>query len=432
MIRALRTPPPTLAIVAIAGLGIGCSWLVSPPGAEAESPLRLLLLLCLVTAAIIAHWFPIHIRIGTKVYMVTVVLYLLAVLITPSLAVTGAAVAILVGEISVSSRTGNFPSDIANQTARMAIGVLLASLLAHLGLGLNSVELLFLTGAAVLLWAVDMVTSPFVYAPITGEPVRQIIMTTVKGAGPPEAAQVVVGLILGIAAIRQPLILSVGVVPIALVYIACKSTKEVHAGTRQILEIMADTVDMRDPYTGGHSRRVADLTRQILRELHKSGPEVDLTIAAARVHDIGKIAIPDRILLKDKALTPQEWEIMASHPERGAELLLRYPDFARGAEMIRHHHEAWDGSGYPHALHRTEIPFGARVIAVADSFDTMTSDRPYRKGMMPEKAASILKEGRGKQWDPEVVDAFLRSREQADHAAATVPQILPQTGPVTA
>jgi len=99
---------------------------------------------------------------------------------------------------------------------------------------------------------------------------------------------------------------------------------------------------------------------------------------------------------------------MKEHPDKGAELLARYPDFHRGAEIVRHHHEAWDGSGYPYHLRERDIPLGSRVIAVADSYDAMTSDRPYRKGMTPTQAARILRDGRGKQWDGSIVDAFLR------------------------
>ena len=116
---------------------------------------------------------------------------------------------------------------------------------------------------------------------------------------------------------------------------------------------------------------------------------------------------------------------MQTHPDRGADLLKRYPDFARGVEIIRHHHEAWDGTGYPQRLKGTDIPFGSRVIAVADSYDAMTSDRPYRKAMSPTKAASILLNGRAKQWDAPVVDAFLKTI-----ADQLEPDTIPQTRPV--
>jgi HD-GYP domain-containing protein (c-di-GMP phosphodiesterase class II) len=150
-------------------------------------------------------------------------------------------------------------------------------------------------------------------------------------------------------------------------------------------------------------------------------------VSAARVHDVGKIGIPDDILRKPGALSDDEWAVMKMHPEQGADLLAQYPDFRRGIDIIRHHHEAWDGSGYPHRLKANEIPFGARVIAVADSYDAMTSDRPYRRGKSPTEAAAILRDGRGIQWDAQIVDAFLRSMaHEIDRHPARLLQIVPR------
>jgi HD-GYP domain-containing protein (c-di-GMP phosphodiesterase class II) len=197
------------------------------------------------------------------------------------------------------------------------------------------------------------------------------------------------------------------IVPGALVYIAFKIMREMHENTRQLLESLADAVDLRDAYTGGHSRRVTKYTADILGRMEMNGPEVALILAAARVHDIGKIGIPDAILHKAVRLTAEERAVMELHPVHGANLLRRYGDFARGVDIVLHHHEHMDGQGYPNHLRGTEIPFGARVIAVADSFDAMTSDRPYRPGMNVEKAVEILRAGRGTQWDPNIVDALL-------------------------
>jgi HD domain len=133
------------------------------------------------------------------------------------------------------------------------------------------------------------------------------------------------------------------------------------------------------------------------------------------VHDIGKIGIPDAILYKPGRLDELERKIMEDHPIRGADLLKRHGDFARGVDIVRHHHESWDGNGYPDRLKGTAIPFGARVIAVADSFDAMTSDRPYRRGMPPPTAATILRTGRGQQWETSVVDALLKGLAELPH-----------------
>jgi putative nucleotidyltransferase with HDIG domain len=174
------------------------------------------------------------------------------------------------------------------------------------------------------------------------------------------------------------------------------------------MERIADAVDLRDTYTGHHSRRVTEYTERILRQLNLSGPAATLIITAARVHDIGKVDVPDNILKKEGPLTESEWVMMKAHAEHGAELLARHPAFKPCADIVRHHHERMDGKGYPDGLQGYAIPWGARVIAVADSYDAMTSDRPYRRGMSPTRATQILAEGRGTQWDPMIVDALLQ------------------------
>jgi HD-GYP domain-containing protein (c-di-GMP phosphodiesterase class II) len=151
-----------------------------------------------------------------------------------------------------------------------------------------------------------------------------------------------------------------------------------------------------------------------------------MILAAARVHDIGKLGLPDDLIHQKGSLTPEEKALMASHAERGADLLLRYPDFARGVDMVRHHHEHWDGSGYPYRLKGKDIPLGARIIAVANEFDAMTNDRPHRHALPVDRAASILRDGRGIQWDPAIVDAFLQSiADRLDQAVAPALRVLP-------
>jgi HD-GYP domain-containing protein (c-di-GMP phosphodiesterase class II) len=178
--------------------------------------------------------------------------------------------------------------------------------------------------------------------------------------------------------------------------------------TDKLLKGLADAVDARDTYIGGHSRRVATYTKRILHALNITQADTMLIVTAARVHDIGKLYVPDAILHKAGPLTAEEWETMKAHAAHGAEFLARHADFQPYAELVRHHHERIDGKGYPSGLCGDAIPLGARVIAVADSYDAMTSDRPYRRGMPPTQATQILHEGRGTQWDPLIVDALLQ------------------------
>ena len=368
-----------------------------------------LLSLGLMTALVVVQLYPIHMRNNAKLHMGSIPVYLMAALLPLPFAMTAALLGVGAGELLLRKSRGGYYSDVSSQTGRQVLVVGLAAMVAHLpdqGLALHSLPLI---GAAIVMWAGDLLTGPLLYCPITGETPWKVIVGVARDGGTLEAAQYLVG-ILGAVAAREELWTSILLcLPTLLVYSTAKRAKEMHDTTREILERMADTVDLRDPYTGGHSRRVTEYTAGILRELGTRGAERDMIIAAARVHDIGKIGMPDHVLLKAGSLDDEEAAIMREHPERGAELLKRYPDFVRGVDIVRHHHERWDGEGYPYRLRELAIPFGARVIAVADSFDAMTSDRPYRKGMPVAKAVGILREGRGRQWEGAIVDAFIRS-----------------------
>ncbi len=195
----------------------------------------------------------------------------------------------------------------------------------------------------------------------------------------------------------------------------------------QFFAIVAGTLDARDPYTAGHSKRVAEYSVLIAKECEWSGKEIDLLNKSALLHDIGKIGIRDNVLLKEGKLTDDEFEQIKLHPIIGADIL-------NGVQLtkellpilpgIRHHHERIDGRGYPDQLKGEDIPLFGRLIAVADAFDAMTSDRPYRKGMPFEKAFSILKDGKGTQWDPEFVEAFFSAMTKGKKDAADKKQVL--------
>jgi HD-GYP domain-containing protein (c-di-GMP phosphodiesterase class II) len=152
--------------------------------------------------------------------------------------------------------------------------------------------------------------------------------------------------------------------------------------------------------------------------------EVDLIVAAARVHDLGKIATDNRVLFKRSSLTPDERRLIQAHSVEGSELAGKFSMFRQGRRYIRHHHERWDGKGYPDGLAGEDIPLGARVITVADCFDAMTSDRPYRQALPAEIALLELRHGSGTQFDPRVVEAFLAADAvQAAPARQLTPQV---------
>jgi HD-GYP domain-containing protein (c-di-GMP phosphodiesterase class II) len=406
----LRPEAGALVGSILAGLALAYFWAGTSLAAMQAGGLRTPLLgLFLVIALVIANRYPIHVQSHTKVLVISVPLYLMAVLLPPALAALAAGLGTLIDELKERKQRRSLVSDIITTTSRWIIIVALGAWVAHLPADTDAMHALLLLAAAAAMFIGDLVTISLQVALISGEPPARIMRANAQEVSASEGVQYLLGMLGAIAAEVHIWAVVLLIVPCAVVFLAFKNLKQMHNSTRWLLESMADAVDLRDPYTGGHSRRVADYCAGILRQLERFGPEVDLIVSAARVHDIGKIGIPDSILNKPDRLTEEERAIMETHADRGADLLARYPDFARGVAIVRHHHESWNGSGYPSRLEGYAIPFGARVIAVADSYDAMTSDRPYRRGMPPAKAAQILREGCRKQWDTAIVEAFLRS-----------------------
>src|ERR1700723_2896962 len=180
-------------------------------------------------------------------------------------------------------------------------------------------------------------------------------------------------------------------------------------------------LDLKDLNTGVHSTRLAEWALHVAGELGLEGSSLSDIEVAALLHDIGKIGIPDAILQKPAKLTDQEYDLMKKHPEYGWAVLRNVPGMERASLIILHHHESYDGKGYPAGLKGEEIPVGSRIVSVIDSFDAMVSSRPYREGLPFEEAERRLLQARGTQFDPEVVDRFLplaRAEMSAVFAAA--------------
>lgn len=178
---------------------------------------------------------------------------------------------------------------------------------------------------------------------------------------------------------------------------------------QELILRLSRAAEFRDPETGAHIQRMALYSQLIARKLGLDEQQQKLLLEAAPMHDVGKIGIPDQILLKPGRLTPEEFEIMKDHARLGYELLLDSSSeiLQAGAEIAYTHHEKWDGSGYPQGLAGEAIPLFGRIVAVADVFDALTSERPYKPAWPLEKAVDLLREGRGQHFDPACVDAFL-------------------------
>jgi putative nucleotidyltransferase with HDIG domain len=196
------------------------------------------------------------------------------------------------------------------------------------------------------------------------------------------------------------------------------------------IEALAHAVDAKDQVTHDHTRRVQDETVRLARALAvEDEGEIQAINAAALLHDVGKLAIPEHILNKPGRLTPAEFEIMKRHAPIGADILAVIGLPYAVAPIVRHHHESWDGTGYPDGLAGDRIPIGSRIIAVVDCFDALTSDRPYRPRMADGDALRIVSDRRGTMYDPRVVDAFFTMHGQEMVATSARPHALTTTAP---
>jgi putative nucleotidyltransferase with HDIG domain len=186
-----------------------------------------------------------------------------------------------------------------------------------------------------------------------------------------------------------------------------ESSQEVEATLLETIETLNAAVEARDPYTAGHSQRVRRVSLAVGRELRLSAKQLGGLATAALFHDIGKIGMPDSILTKAGRLDRAEAAVMREHVTRGAEIVSRISSLKDSVPAIRHHHERWDGLGYPDRRAGTDIPIEAAIVAIADAWDAMTTDRPYAAALDVDEAMLQIQAGRGKQFNPAVVDAFL-------------------------
>ena len=177
----------------------------------------------------------------------------------------------------------------------------------------------------------------------------------------------------------------------------------------EAVETLNATVDARDPYTAGHSQRVQEIALAVADEFGIEGNEREAIALAGLFHDIGKLGVPDAILTKPAKLTQQEYELRKHHPADGANIVAKFSRLQGAVPMIRHHHERWDGAGYPDRLAEEAIPLGARIVGLADAWDAMTTDRPYHRALERHEAEEELRRNRGTQFAPAVVDAFFRA-----------------------
>jgi HD domain len=224
----------------------------------------------------------------------------------------------------------------------------------------------------------------------------------------PELSLMAVGVILAVLFQFSHVLSFLIVVPVYLSMRSFAAVARLRQETIEAVLKMAESIDYRDTGTYEHSERLADFCRRLATALGLTPEHVREVVLASRVHDLGKIGISNDILLKQGPLTREERTIMEEHPIIGANILASYSSFRESVDIVRHHHERWDGRGYPDNLKGEEVPVGSRIISVVDAFDAMTSDRPYRRAMSASDAVERLKDGIGSQFDPRVTACFIQ------------------------
>ena len=252
----------------------------------------------------------------------------------------------------------------------------------------------------------------------------QLLLSTRQVTALQYAGLFLTGVIAAAGTATYPWMPVVMALPAAIIYVSLKRSLQLAEQTIHAVERMADVVDRRDPYTFQHSSRVAGYSVQIGRRLGLNPDQLRVLRLAARVHDLGKVGVPDAVLLKPGQLTPSEWAEMERHPQIGYEILGEFAEYGRMRELVLTHHERYDGTGYPNRAEGRRLPLMAQIIPVADSFDAMTTARPYRQAMSVAAAAALLERGAGTQWNPAVVAAAVAALRTTP-APAGQPAIAP-------
>jgi putative nucleotidyltransferase with HDIG domain len=399
------------------------------------------LIASLVVAGILALEFPLHVNISEKVSVATAVFFA-AVLVLPMWQAAALVGVLQAADICLAAfrkvrATRERPPlravaiNIVFNGGQAYISTLAAALVLATGgvsarTGLTRPEdALVLVAAAITMYVANLFMVAVAIAFATSRSPLALFLNTQRLVYVQFASLYVVGAVAGFAAVRFAWLPLLAIVPAVLVYHSLRQRVEMGRDAMRAMERMAEEVDRRDPYTFNHSQRVAIYTHAIARKLGLSSSDVELLEVAAKVHDIGKIRVPDSILLKPAKLTPGERRVMETHPRLGFDILRPFSEYAKVLDLVLTHHERYDGQGYPNGTVARRLLLIAQVIPVADSLDAMTTARAYRGARTWESALEELRRGAGTQWNPHVVDAALAALAQAERSAPRQPASTP-------
>ena len=395
------------------------------------------LIASVAVTAILALEFPLHINISAKVSVASAVFFA-AVLLLPvwqAAALVGGLQAVDIGLAAVRKVRATrqrpplgaiainviFNGGQAYLSALAAGAVLAAGgVSARSGLA-GPQEALVLVAAAVSMYGVNVFMVAMAVALATARRPLALFFDTQRLVYVQFASLYLVGALAAFGAVRWPWIPVFSIIPGVIVYHSLKQRIELRHDGMRAMERMADEVDRRDPYTFQHSQRVAIYSHAISRKLGFTAAEIDVVELAAKVHDIGKIRIPDSVLLKPAKLTSDERRVMETHSRLGLDILKEFSEYAKVLDLVLAHHERYDGLGYPNGTVGKRLLLIAQVIPVADSLDAMTTARAYRAARSWGSAMDELRRGAGTQWNPQVVEAALAVLVQEERAGARTP-----------
>ncbi|HEY6115478.1 MAG TPA: HD-GYP domain-containing protein [Candidatus Dormibacteraeota bacterium] len=396
------------------------------------------LIASLALTAILALEFPLHVNLNTKVSVASAVFFAAVVLLPLWQA------ALLVGalqatDICIAAGRRVRATRERPPVRAVVINILfnggqayLAALSAGVVLALGGVsaaggiagaaDLLVLVAAATVMYAVNVFLVALAVAIAMARNPIGLFVDTQRIVYLQFAALYLVGGLAAFGAVRWPWIPVFSIIPGVLVYHSLKQRIELRHEGMRAMERMAAEVDRRDPYTFQHSQRVSIYAHAIARKLGFTAAEIEIVELAAKVHDVGKIRIPDAILLKPDRLTDEERRVMETHPRLGFEILNQFSEYAKVLDLVLTHHERYDGRGYPNGSVGRRLLLIAQVIPVADSLDAMTTARAYRRARSWQSAMEELRRGAGSQWNPQVVNAALAVLSQEERMGALQPK----------
>lgn len=389
----------------------------------------------LICLAILSEALSVRATVGTHETSSSIAFipYFAAVLLfPPAAAVAVVLVTFAVSQVAVHKKSlilGSF------NTAQAVVAIMVASKVFELlgghystplQIDLRSLSgLLSLSGLAVTFFFVNQLFVGIAIALLTGNRVRTVLGRIMAPSGANFLYDVLVSPIAVVVAIVFSNFgvpgLAMVALPLLIIRHSYMSTMMLQQANRDLLSVLVKTIETRDPYTSGHSIRVSILARAIAEDMDLSATKVDTIEMAALVHDIGKVdAIYATIIRKDGPLTEAERHVIVTHAAKGADFLQTLTSFNVDViQGVRHHHERYDGSGYPHGLAGERIPLAARIIQLCDSIDAMLSDRPYRKALSVEHVRGELLRCGGTQFDPRIVEIILK-RNTLERAATLV------------